>query len=166
MRRCCVPTGANRAQLPPTDARVLAPLAAELEPGTSAIGGRLCTEISIGSNASDYDLMALNALPGPGFPICVVVDVDAGVTLNSTNPSTPAFNTGVLDIQSHVGIRNSGNIIGRGGDGGVGGGFSSIPPGDPGKAGLGNERTPAANQQEPPCQLFSTTNVLFENDGL
>ena len=94
-----------------------------------------CIQISIGSNASDYDLMALNALPGPGFPVCVVVDVDAGVTLNSSNPTTPAFNTGVLDVQSHVGIRNSGNIIGRGGDGGVGGGFSSIPPGDPGKAG-------------------------------
>lgn len=94
-----------------------------------------CIQVAINSNTADYDLMAMNGLPGPGFPVCVVVDVGAGVTVNASSASNPAITTGTLDPQSHVGIRNAGNILGRGGDGGVGGGFSAIPPGDPGKAG-------------------------------
>lgn len=94
-----------------------------------------CIQVDINSNTQDYDLMALNGLPGPGFPVCVVLDVGAGVTVNASTAANAAITTGSLDAQSHVGIRNAGNIIGRGGDGGVGGGFSAIPPGDPGKAG-------------------------------
>jgi hypothetical protein len=90
-----------------------------------------CIEITVSSNFTDYDLQLLNALPGPGTPICVIVNVLPAAELQGNGGS--AFTSGNLDAQSHVGIKNNGRIFGKGGDGGIGGNFATF--GDPGLPG-------------------------------
>lgn len=92
-----------------------------------------CFEVSILTSIDNYDVQSINGLPGPGTPICVVVDVLPGINIGSSSPSAPAMTTGNLDAQSQVGIRNKGTIYGMGGDGGVGGNFTNF--GDPGEDG-------------------------------
>lgn len=52
-------------------------------------------------------------------PVCVHVTVHPGVEITSNTTSLPAFSTGNLPAGSVVGLTNNGNIIGRGGDGGL-----------------------------------------------
>jgi hypothetical protein len=85
-----------------------------------------CYSVTIFNNASQYNLQSLNNLPGPGTPICVVVDITSTGTVNSTSAVTPSFNSGNLDNQSHVGVRNYGAILGHGGDGGLGGSLATF----------------------------------------
>lgn len=77
-----------------------------------------CITVNINSNVVDYDLAAINNLPGPGTRICVVVNIAPGVEVVSDSSIYSAFVSGNLDPQSHVGILNSGAILGRGGNGG------------------------------------------------
>ncbi|MBX7181897.1 MAG: hypothetical protein K1X82_07280 [Bacteroidia bacterium] len=77
-----------------------------------------CITVNINSNVTDYDLAAINNLPGPGTRICVVVNIAPGVEVVSDSTIYSAFTSGNLDPQSHVGILNSGAILGRGGNGG------------------------------------------------
>lgn len=90
-----------------------------------------CYEVTINTPVTDYDLQSVNALPGPGTPICVVVDVNPGVVVSSTDPTIPAYSSGNLDGLSHVGIRNLGLIEAEGGDGATGGTIATF--GDPGE---------------------------------
>lgn len=85
-----------------------------------------CYEVSISSAASNYDLQVVNSLPGIGTPICVVVDIDPGIIVSSTDPTIPAFHSGNLDNLSHVGIRNLGLIEAEGGDGATGGAIATF----------------------------------------
>lgn len=94
-----------------------------------------CINVSLASTVSNYDMQAANGLPGPGTPICAVLNIAPGATIGSGNPSDPAYTNGNLDSRSHIGILNNGNIIGRGGDGAYGGGLTGVPPGNPGNAG-------------------------------
>lgn len=94
-----------------------------------------CIRVNLTANASNYNLQSANGLPGPGTPICVIVDIAPGVTVNSTSTTNPAYTSGNLDTRSHVGIINNGNILGRGGDGAYGGSFSGGIPGNPGNPG-------------------------------
>lgn len=80
-----------------------------------------CYEVNVGTNQVNYDLQAANGLPGPGTPICVVMDVTNGALFNSADPQNPSYTSGNLDPQSHVGIMNGGVFIGQGGDGEFGG---------------------------------------------
>ncbi len=94
-----------------------------------------CIRVNINSSTANYNLQSANGLPGPGTPICVIVDVAPGVTLGSGSTSNPAYSSGNLDTRSHVGFINNGNILGKGGDGGIGGSFSGGIPGNPGNPG-------------------------------
>ncbi len=85
-----------------------------------------CYTVTIFNNVSQYNLQSLNNLPGPGTPICVVVDVTSTGTVNSPSATIPSFNSGNLDNQSHVGVRNYGAILGHGGDGGLGGALATF----------------------------------------
>jgi len=85
-----------------------------------------CYEVSISAAISDYDLQAINSLPGIGIPICVVVDIDPGIVVSSTDPTIPAFYSGNLDNLSHVGIRNLGLVEAEGGDGATGGAVATF----------------------------------------
>lgn len=85
-----------------------------------------CYTVTIFNNVSQYNLQSLNNLPGPGTPICVVVDVTSTGTVNSPSATIPSFNSGNLDNQSHVGVRNYGAILGHGGDGGLGGSLATF----------------------------------------
>jgi len=92
-----------------------------------------CYHVTINSPVSQYNLQQTNNLPGIGQPICVVVDVTSLGAISSTNATAPTFTSGVLDPQSHVGIRNYGSFLARGGNGGLGGNFSAF--GNPGQNG-------------------------------
>lgn len=92
-----------------------------------------CYQVTINSNQSEYDLQSSASLPGVGTPICVVVDVTSLATLSSNSAQSPTFSAGNLDPQSHVGIRNYGKFLARGGNGGLGGNFSNF--GNPGENG-------------------------------
>lgn len=93
-----------------------------------------CYYVAVTSNHSlDYDLQSINSLPGVGTPICVVVDVFANAQITSTTATVDAYNSGALDPNSHVGLRNYGVIYAQGGDGGVGGNFTTF--GTPGENG-------------------------------
>lgn len=94
-----------------------------------------CLRVNITASATNYNLQSVNGLPGPGTPICVIVDIAPGVTINSNNTSLPSYTNGNLDSRSHVGFINNGNILGRGGNGGAGGTFSGGVPGNPGGPG-------------------------------
>ena len=92
-----------------------------------------CYQVNISSPFTNYDLQAINGLPGIGTPICVVADVEPGVVVSSNDPTVPAFSSGALDGLSHVGIRNVGLIEAEGGDGATGGALATF--GNPGEAG-------------------------------
>lgn len=92
-----------------------------------------CYYVAVTQNQNMYDLQAANNLPGIGTPICVIMDVLAGAQIASNNAGTSAYTSGGLDPQSHVGIRNYGSFIARGGNGGAGGNLSSF--GSPGQNG-------------------------------
>ncbi len=77
-----------------------------------------CIIVNINNTVTDYDLAAINNLPGPGTRICVVVNIAPGIEVISDSTIYTAFDEGNLDAQSHVGIANSGAILGRGGNGG------------------------------------------------
>ena len=92
-----------------------------------------CYRVTIDTTHFNYDLQSFNNLPGPGTPICVVVDVPYTGILRSIENTQPSFTNGGLDLQTHVGIRNYGAFLGRGGDGGEGGNFATY--GEPGEDG-------------------------------
>jgi hypothetical protein len=92
-----------------------------------------CYRVTIDTTHFNYDLQSYNNLPGPGTPICVVVDVPYTGKLRSTTNIQASYTSGDLDIQTHVGIRNYGAFLGRGGNGGEGGNFSTY--GEPGESG-------------------------------
>lgn len=92
-----------------------------------------CYRVTINSPVSQYNLQQTNNLPGVGQPICVVVDVTSLGNISSTTASIPTFTSGSLDPQSHIGIRNYGAFLAKGGNGGLGGNFSAF--GNPGQNG-------------------------------
>lgn len=97
-----------------------------------------CYYVAVTSNTLDYDLQSVNNLPGAGTPICVVVDVFANAQMTSTTATVDAFNSGALDGNSHMGLRNYGVIYAQGGDGGVGGNLSTYgTPGEDGGNAIG-----------------------------
>ncbi|MCB9232892.1 MAG: hypothetical protein H6581_14565 [Bacteroidia bacterium] len=95
-----------------------------------------CYQVNIIQNKTGYDLQAAAGLPGPGTPICVVVKVFPGINIVSDSTNIPAFTSGGLDTNSHVGIWNDGAFLAKGGDGGAGGSFQTFgqPGGDGGDA--------------------------------
>ncbi len=92
-----------------------------------------CYEVQVLSNKTNYDMQAANNLPGPGTPICAVLEVMPGTRITSNDTTQAALDVGNLDDSSHVGIQNQGAIIGKGGDGGTGGSLSNF--GNPGFGG-------------------------------
>ena len=92
-----------------------------------------CYMVNITSPTVNYNLQQANNLPGPGNPICVVMTVYPGVEMTSDTTIKPVITFGNLDLLSHVGIVNYGAILARGGNGAVGGSFSTF--GNPGNNG-------------------------------
>jgi hypothetical protein len=77
-----------------------------------------CVVVDIVNDNTNYDVQAQNSSVLPaGSRECVLVNVDAGVTLHSADATLPSLTIGNLDPQSLVGILNAGAILGRGGDG-------------------------------------------------
>jgi hypothetical protein len=79
-----------------------------------------CIQVAINTPQVNYNLQLANNLP-TATPICVVATIGSGVQLSSTVPSA-VFNTGSLHPSSRVGILNNGDLLARGGDGGLGAG--------------------------------------------
>jgi len=91
-----------------------------------------CYAVSVINTMDNYDLATdvYNTHPNAptNAPICVVCEVQAGVTVSSTTTADPAFDTGNLPAGSVAAIVNNGNIIGKGGDGGTAFDPTANPP--------------------------------------
>lgn len=83
-----------------------------------------CYEVDVLNNVVNYDLATdlYNTYPSlpTTQPVCVISNIDKGVLVSSDTTITPAYTTGNLPAGSVVAIVNDGNIIGRGGNGGIG----------------------------------------------
>ena len=83
-----------------------------------------CYVVDVNNSTDNFDLGVEFYLTHPSAPtsvaVCVVNNIGPGVTITSQDPTLPAYTTGsALGAGSVIGIVNDGNIIGRGGDGGV-----------------------------------------------
>jgi hypothetical protein len=82
-----------------------------------------CYQLNVSNNTNNYNLATALYTTYPTIPqnqaVCVVATVDAGVDVTSTNSNLPAFNVGNIPSGSNVAIVNNGNILGRGGNGGI-----------------------------------------------
>lgn len=82
-----------------------------------------CYILNINNSLLNYDMSVdlYNTYPSAptNQPICVVAVVGTGVEISSNDPNQPAFTTGNLPAGSSVGIVNNGNILGKGGNGGI-----------------------------------------------
>ena len=91
-----------------------------------------CFELTVPNTTTNYDLSADLYATYPSAPtnspVCVVGTVATGVTVTSLTTDLPAFTTGTLPAGSVVAIINEGNIIGRGGDGGIAEAPANNPP--------------------------------------
>lgn len=82
-----------------------------------------CYQITLNNSTTNYNLAndLFNTFPSipQNQPVCVVATVNSGIDVTSTSNQDPSFNTGNLASGSNVAIVNHGNIIGKGGDGGI-----------------------------------------------
>ncbi len=82
-----------------------------------------CYEVSVTNSTTNYDVSSdlYTTYPSlsPSVPVCVVSYVNSGVTVSSPDVNTPAYTTGNLHPNSVLALVNDGNIIGKGGDGGI-----------------------------------------------
>lgn len=85
------------------------------------------TFLTLSTSINNYNLASV--LGSPAMPVTVTVTINAGVTVSSTSAAVPAFATGSLPAGSTVTIVNNGAILGRGGDGGAGGGCAELVEG-------------------------------------
>ena len=82
-----------------------------------------CYLLDVVTSTSNYnvatDLYATYPSAPTNQPVCVVSTVNPGVDVTSPNAGTPAFTSGNLPAGSVLAIVNNGNILGKGGDGGI-----------------------------------------------
>jgi hypothetical protein len=82
-----------------------------------------CYHVDVINSVANYNLGVDFYVQHPtaptNSPVCVVCQLQAGVNVTSPDITIPAFTTGTLPSESLVTIVNGGNIIGRGGDGGI-----------------------------------------------
>jgi hypothetical protein len=82
-----------------------------------------CYVVDVINSVDNYnlgvDLYVQHPTAPTNQPVCVVNNIATGVTITSPSSTVPAYTTGTLPAGSVVAIVNDGNIIGRGGDGGV-----------------------------------------------
>ncbi|MGK0389499.1 MAG: hypothetical protein ACI94Y_002239 [Maribacter sp.] len=102
-----------------------------------------CYEVFASNSTNSYsvssDLYATYPSLNNSIPVCVVSYVNTGVTLTSNSFNTAAYGTGDLHPNSIVALVNEGNIIGKGGDGGIA--FDPVNGWD----GAGEDGGPAVN---------------------
>jgi hypothetical protein len=91
-----------------------------------------CFDLFLSNTSNNYNISTELYLTYPNAPtnspVCVVATVGPGVTVSSVASTDPAFTTGTLPAGSVVAIVNQGNIIGRGGDGGIAEAPANNPP--------------------------------------
>ncbi len=82
-----------------------------------------CYEVALLNSTGSYNLATdlYNTYPSlpQNQPVCVISNIDQGVTIQADTTLVPAYTTGNLPAGSIVAIVNNGNIIGKGGDGGI-----------------------------------------------
>ena len=76
------------------------------------------TLLTISSNITNYNLFT--TLGSPVTPVDVIITINSGVYVYSTDTATPAFSTGSIPVGSTIKIINNGYIMGMGGAGGTG----------------------------------------------
>ena len=83
-----------------------------------------CYEVPLYNSIDGYDLAVDLYSTYPNLPttlpVCVISTIGSGVLVSSNSTGSPAYTTGNLPGGSVVAIVNNGNIIGYGGDGGIG----------------------------------------------
>jgi hypothetical protein len=82
-----------------------------------------CYQLNINNSLNNYNMATNFYTTYPSVPtnqpVCVVATVASGVDVTSTNSNAPAFTTGNIAAGSNIAIVNNGNILGRGGNGGI-----------------------------------------------
>jgi hypothetical protein len=82
-----------------------------------------CYQLTVNNNTNNYNLATSLYATYPNIPlntpVCVVATVNSGVDVTSTSSMLPAFNVGSIPAGSNVAIVNNGNILGKGGNGGI-----------------------------------------------
>ncbi len=82
-----------------------------------------CYEVTLINSLDNYDLSddlyATYPSLNSSIPVCVVSIINTGVTVSSTDTANPAYTTGNLHPNSILALVNNGNIIGKGGNGGI-----------------------------------------------
>lgn len=76
-----------------------------------------CIIVNIASPLNDVNIQQNYGIPGPGTPVCVVVNVFDNVEVSATTISSYAMRWGNVDAQSHFGLKHEGFLIGKGGNG-------------------------------------------------
>ncbi len=85
--------------------------------------------VNITSDQTNYNLRT--ALGSPSGAMRIVVNIASGVSIKSSNRSTPAFDEGSgWAAGTIITVRNSGSILGAGGGGGDGGSAGWVLSGD------------------------------------
>lgn len=99
-------------------------------------GGNPLAAIDLTSDATNYN--AFSAVGSPGYPVNAVITVKTGKWLYATSTGVPAFTTGsgwhALSTVSLV-IESGAYVIGKGGAGGAGVGWTNAFTGNTGAAG-------------------------------
>ncbi len=82
-----------------------------------------CYHLEVNNNINNYNLANDLYTTYPSIPqnqpVCVVATVNPGIDVTSVSSNQPAFNIGNIAQGSNVAIVNNGNILGRGGNGGI-----------------------------------------------
>lgn len=82
-----------------------------------------CYILNVNNSVVNYNMSTdlYNTYPNAptNSPVCVLTVVGTGVEISSNNTSQPAFTTGNIPAGSLVAIVNNGNILGKGGNGGI-----------------------------------------------
>jgi hypothetical protein len=126
-----------------------------------------CYYVSINNSVNNYNLaQALYALyptASTTQPLCIVAQVQSGVTVGSDTSTTPAFITGILPSGSVVQLINDGWIFGKGGKGGTAYAPVSVPP----STGEGEDGGHAIELTTGPNLNFTLTNngYIFGGGG-
>lgn len=82
-----------------------------------------CYQLVVNNNTNNYNMATALYTTYPTIPqnqaVCVVTTVNPGIDVTSTTSTNPAFTTGNIPAGSNVAIVNNGNILGKGGNGGI-----------------------------------------------
>ena len=124
--------------------------------------GPASINLTIASNTQNYNIFT--AAGSPTSACNVTVTINSGIVVGSSVSSAYAMETGAFPSGSTLHIINQGYIVGRGGDGGYGGGSTSSSSGNPHPAFGGYPGGPALSLQLP-ITITNANGYIYSGGG-